>query len=583
MPDTGWISASSNSGWGGGADQYGFDGEGMTNGGTGTIEYQFSSLSSAIPTGAVIYGIELSYNYGRKATPDSISSATMKVYLSKSGTPAGTTKTVASSLPNPVTGKTSGGAADLWGTTWTYTEARGARVNIYAYPNSSTGTGNTYDTADVTSMQIKVTYGDTVPDAFSFTSQSNVTTSTLVTSNTVTPSGYDTATSISVSNGDYRINTGSWGTSPGTINPGDSVTVRHTSSASFSTAKTTTLTIGGVNGTFQSTTEAADTTPSAFTFTDQTGVEPSTVITSNDVTIYNINTSVSVSITGGEYQKNGGSWTSSPGTAVKFDDFRVRLTSSSSYSTGVSATLTVGGTSDTFTATTRAADTTPAGQSISAKTGATTSTVYACTDVNASNYITISGVDAGQNVSFSALGGTGTSQQWRVDSGSGWGSWTTGGLPTNVQLGWKVDLRHTSSGSANTATTSVATVGGVEFTFNVTTAADDDPDDVTFNSQSRVLWSREVESNAVTVSGLTGGGYTTNVALSALARFIARVKKNAGSFSTSETCANTDQLTYRAVASSIPGETATINSNIGSRAESWQITTIPALHHPYEV
>ena len=583
MPDTGWISADSSSGWGGGADQYGFDGEGMTNGGTGTIEYQFSTLAGAIPTNAVIYGIELSFNYGRKATPDSISSATMKVYLSKSGTPAGSTKTVAGTLPSSLTPTTQGGAADLWGTTWTYSEAGGCRVNIFAYTNSTTGTPNTYDTGSLSAMQIKVTYGDTVPDAFSFTSQNPVSRSSTITSNTVTPTGYDTATTISVTNGEYQINGGAWTSASGSLSPGQNVTVRHTSSASFSTVTTTTLTVGGVNGTFQSTTEAADTTPDAFAFTDQSGVNPSTLTYSNYITVYGINTSTSISISAGEYSVNGGAWTSGAGSVGLYDYVQVRITSSASYSTAVNATLTIGGVGDTFTVTTRAADTTPNGQSITAKTGANISTVYAATDVNASNYITIAGVDAGVNVSFSSLGGTGTSQQWRVDSGGGWGSWTTGSLPTNVQLGYKVDIRHTSSGSANTATTSVATIGGTVFTFNVTTAADDDPDDVTFNSQTRVLWSREVQSNAVTISGLTGGGYTTNVALSALARFIARVKKNAGSFNTSETCANTDQLTYRAVASPIPGETATINSNIGSRAESWQITTIPALHHPYEV
>lgn len=106
---------------------------------------------------------------------------------------------------------------------------------------------------------------------------------------------------------------------------------------------------------FTITREAEDTTPNQFTFTDVTGVALGSTQTSNTVTIAGINTSVSVSITGGTYSKNGGVYTSSAGTAVSGDTFSVRHTASSSYSTAVNTTLTVGQTSDTFTSTTEAA------------------------------------------------------------------------------------------------------------------------------------------------------------------------------------------------------------------------------------
>ena len=108
------------------------------------------------------------------------------------------------------------------------------------------------------------------------------------------------------------------------------------------------------NDTFTVTRTAQDSTPNAFTFTDATGVARSTTQTSNQITITGITGSVSVSVSGGTYSKNGGSYTSSAGTASVNDTFRVRHTSSSSYETAVNTTLTVGTVSDTFTTTTLA-------------------------------------------------------------------------------------------------------------------------------------------------------------------------------------------------------------------------------------
>jgi hypothetical protein len=108
------------------------------------------------------------------------------------------------------------------------------------------------------------------------------------------------------------------------------VKVRHTSSAANSTATNTVLTIGGVIDTFTSTTVAfvPDTTPDAFTFTDQTGVALSTVIESAVITVSGINTAAAISITGGEYSINGGAWTSAAGTVANGQTVKVRHTSS---------------------------------------------------------------------------------------------------------------------------------------------------------------------------------------------------------------------------------------------------------------
>ncbi|HET9868393.1 MAG TPA: hypothetical protein VFQ06_13935, partial [Nitrospira sp.] len=95
------------------------------------------------------------------------------------------------------------------------------------------------------------------PDAFSFTDQFGVATSATITSAAITVSGIDVGASITVSNGTYDINaSGSFTSSAGTVNNGDTVRARHTSSADYSTATNTVVTIGGVSDTFTSLTGA---------------------------------------------------------------------------------------------------------------------------------------------------------------------------------------------------------------------------------------------------------------------------------------------------------------------------------------
>lgn len=103
---------------------------------------------------------------------------------------------------------------------------------------------------------------DTTPDAFSFTTQNDVTRSTLLTSNSISVSGIDAAADISISactssSCEYAINGGAWTAAAGAaaVSNGDAIQVRQTSSDSYATATTLTLDIGGVTGAFTVTTE----------------------------------------------------------------------------------------------------------------------------------------------------------------------------------------------------------------------------------------------------------------------------------------------------------------------------------------
>jgi hypothetical protein len=98
---------------------------------------------------------------------------------------------------------------------------------------------------------------DQTPDPFNFISQTGLSLSTTIVSNPITVTGINSPAAISISVGDYQINGGSWSSSAGTVNNGDTVMVRLTSSGSYSALTTATLTIGGVSGAFNVTTAAS--------------------------------------------------------------------------------------------------------------------------------------------------------------------------------------------------------------------------------------------------------------------------------------------------------------------------------------
>jgi hypothetical protein len=99
-----------------------------------------------------------------------------------------------------------------------------------------------------------------------------------------------------------------------------------------------------------------DATPTQFTFTDATNVAPSAVSTSAAITVLGVDalTNVPISITGGTYAINGGSYVSTAGNVKLNDTVTVRVTASASISTTVSAVLTIGGISDSYDVTTAA-------------------------------------------------------------------------------------------------------------------------------------------------------------------------------------------------------------------------------------
>lgn len=122
--------------------------------------------------------------------------------------------------------------------------------------------------------------GYTAPDDFSFTSVTGASLGTLIVSNTVTLANVSAATPITIeSNGEYQINGGVWTRSVGSVNPGDSLAVRVTSSTSALTTVTTWVNVGGKTRSFSVTTTSPATVEEVFATNLYTGNSSTQTIT----------------------------------------------------------------------------------------------------------------------------------------------------------------------------------------------------------------------------------------------------------------------------------------------------------------
>lgn len=103
------------------------------------------------------------------------------------------------------------------------------------------------------------------PDTFDFTDVTGATLSTDYTSDTVTLAGFTGTLEATAAGGTLVLN-GDDATSPATVEAGDTVALRVTSSAAYDTPTTATLTIGTVNATYTVTTMAEPVAPTIVQF-----------------------------------------------------------------------------------------------------------------------------------------------------------------------------------------------------------------------------------------------------------------------------------------------------------------------------
>jgi hypothetical protein len=294
---------------------------------------------------------------------------------------------------------------------------------------------------------------DTTPDAFSFPAVDNAALSAEVISASATISGINSPTEITVTGGSYRINGGSFTSDLGQMSNGDSVDVQLTASAQAATLTGASVTIGGVSATFNVTTLAADTTPNAFSFQSVDNAALDSVVTSASATISGINSPTEITVAGGSYRINGGSFTSDLGQMSNGDSVDVQLTASAQAATLTGASVTIGGVSATFSVTTLAADTTPDAFSFPAVDNAALSAEV----ISAS--ATISGINAPAPITITGAG------EYRIDDGA---FTDADGVVSNGQV---LEIRLVSASTVSTTVEAAVTIGGISDVFSIITGS----------------------------------------------------------------------------------------------------------------
>lgn len=318
---------------------------------------------SSIRCGDNILGIVGTYGFGSASnftfsnvTNAALSTLTTAPVITISGIPAGCPAEVAVSGQGTPQISIAGGA---WGTSGVITNGQTLAVRLTSSPTLATAHAATISIGSTDSVWTVTTIPpDTTPNAFTFTDQTNVAQNALISSNSVTIAGINTGTPVSVSgegSPQISINGGAWSTS-GTIQNGQTLQVRLTSSAAAGTSSLATVDVGGITTQWSVTTVGPDTVPNAFTFTDVVGAPVSTLTTSNSITINGINTSTPVSVSGGgspQISIAGGAWVTA-GNITNGQSLQVRLTSSATYTQSLTATVDVGGVTDSWSVTTGA-------------------------------------------------------------------------------------------------------------------------------------------------------------------------------------------------------------------------------------
>lgn len=192
-----------------------------------------------------------------------------------------------------------------------------------------------------------------------------------------------------------------------------------------------------------------DATPSAFSFQPQTGVGLNSGFASNQITVSGLSASVPISVSNGSYSVNGGAFITNPGSVSNGDTVSVRVNSAGTAATAVTALLTIGSLTNTFTVTT-VGSSIPDPFSFTAVKNAGKSTLVT------SNTVMLTGFTGALPVSVSggtyAINGQPFTQ-----------------APGNVSSGDTVTLQQTSSSQPRTKTSTVLTVGPSSATFDVTT------------------------------------------------------------------------------------------------------------------
>ena len=400
--------------------------------------------------------------------------------------------------------------------------------------------GGVVDTFSVT------TVNDITPNTFSFSSQEGVVSGSTVTSNSVSISGMNNQATVSVTGGEYSVNSGEFTSQSGIVGNGANIRVRQVASAVGLTEAVTTLNVGTGSAVF-SVTSANDISPEGFSFTAQPEAAFGEIATSNPITVSGMNNSAAVTINGGEYSINGGAFTTTNGSTQNGGIIVVRLTASAVAEEVKTATLSVGTASAVFTVTT-ASDTTPSAFSFIDQTDVTAG------ERIHSNAVIVSGINSPTSISI--VGG-----EYSINGGA----FISAAGTTNANDSIIVRVTSANVGLAVEETT--LSVGGISDTFSVTTVNDITPDSFTFVDQADVAAGELISSAAVILSGLNNSSAVSIVG--------GEYAINGAAFTASAgTAINGDSIVVRVTSSTVGLEEAETTLTVGSVSDTFSVSTV---------
>ena len=265
------------------------------------------------------------------------------------------------------------------------------------------------------------------PNAFAFTDVTGATPAATVTSNAVTLAGFPGALTASCSGCTAIARNGAWG---GTIvsgfMQGDTIAVRTTASASFSTAVTSTVSVGGTVSGAWTVSTVSNVGPSAFGFTAVSNATTSITYTSNTVTLSGFTGTLTATCTGCTSIARNGVWGISPYAGfVSGDTIAIRQTSSNGAGVMTTAAVTLGATTSSAWGVTTAA---ACAAGIVAGQACPDGSIFAgfSPDGNVAMYTTP--CDAGQTLSGVMCTGTRSGIRWN----NGTSNWTATGFTSQV-------------------------------------------------------------------------------------------------------------------------------------------------------
>jgi RNAse (barnase) inhibitor barstar len=148
-----------------------------------------STFGFSIPSTAVIDGILLEIRYQDIGGGGGITESIVKLF--KGGVIVGSNKSTGATLPGSLATVSYGGAADLWGTTWTPTDINATNFAVAFVVSSSGG----IDTAGVDFFRITITYHNVFSDGITLTATAS---STVTPANTM-HSAMSTSATIGIS------------------------------------------------------------------------------------------------------------------------------------------------------------------------------------------------------------------------------------------------------------------------------------------------------------------------------------------------------------------------------------------------